>query len=322
MEKTRNITFDIAKGIGIILVVLGHYTPEEAPAWYIGFVDFIYCFHMPLFFIIAGFFFDRSTSDKSYLSLVKSKFKRLIVPYFILSWVVIGIKILFDSVLHVEHPVAIEALYRVFYLPEAGYYLWFVYVLFLIFCIAPFFKPGNRLTVLSFVALGIAFWQSAPEICCIGQLCRHLIFFVFGMWVSRIKSLEKAMYGYAPLWAGATILLFFLYPVDFPQSVLRWVIGGITGSFMIISFSQLIRRASASMTRALSYIGNMSMTIYLFHTLFMGGVKAILTYIISGGDIIEFIVSALFIIGTGIVCPVCLYKWVWAKGKFTSRIFK
>lgn len=56
MEKVRDISFDIAKGIGIILVVIGHYVPDDAPLWYTGLVRFIYYFHMPLFFIIAGYF--------------------------------------------------------------------------------------------------------------------------------------------------------------------------------------------------------------------------------------------------------------------------
>ena len=31
MEKRRDIAFDIAKGIGIVLVVIGHYLPANAP---------------------------------------------------------------------------------------------------------------------------------------------------------------------------------------------------------------------------------------------------------------------------------------------------
>ena len=50
--------------------------------------------------------------------------------------------------------------------------------------------------------------------------------------------------------------------------------------------------------------------------------KSILTHILSGGNIIEFVFVTLFIVGTGIVCPILLYKWVWIKNKFTSRIFK
>lgn len=50
MEKRRDVTFDIAKGIGIILVVIGHYIPAGAPEWYELFIRFFYHFHMPLFF--------------------------------------------------------------------------------------------------------------------------------------------------------------------------------------------------------------------------------------------------------------------------------
>ena len=97
MGKIRDITFDIAKGIGIVLVVIGHYIPDNAPSWYIGFVSFVYHFHMPLFFMIAGFFYERSIKKVGYWRFVRSKFERLMFPYFILSWAIIGIKILVDG---------------------------------------------------------------------------------------------------------------------------------------------------------------------------------------------------------------------------------
>lgn len=46
----RNLTVSIAKGIGIILMVLGH---ADVP--YIW--NFIYMFHMPLFFVLSGYCF-------------------------------------------------------------------------------------------------------------------------------------------------------------------------------------------------------------------------------------------------------------------------
>ncbi len=50
IEK-RNNAIDIAKGFGIILMVIGH---AEMP----GILNrSIYLFHMPLFFIAAGYFF-------------------------------------------------------------------------------------------------------------------------------------------------------------------------------------------------------------------------------------------------------------------------
>ncbi len=324
MGKIRDITFDIAKGIGIVLVVIGHYIPDNAPSWYIGFVSFVYHFHMPLFFMIAGFFYERSIKKVGYWRFVRSKFERLMFPYFILSWTIIGIKILVDGFMQVDHPVSIRALYRVFYLPEAGYFLWFVYVLFLLFCIAPVFKAGNRLVLLSLFSLGLAFWDTAPEYFCIEQFCLNSIFFVLGMWVARKSWIEQAIYRYSILWIVITIGFSIIYEFISDKFWIETlaVLLGITGSFMILGISKSLSRLTVSFVEWLKYIGTMSMTIYLFHTLFMGMVKSILTHILSGGNIIEFVFVTLFIVGTGIVCPILLYKWVWIKNKFTSRIFK
>ena len=52
MEKARIETFDILKGIGILFVIVGHTFMKE-----IG--PFIQSFHMPLFFIVAGYFYKK-----------------------------------------------------------------------------------------------------------------------------------------------------------------------------------------------------------------------------------------------------------------------
>ena len=49
----RRIDFlDASKGIGILLVILGHILTDKNIL-----LKFIYAFHMPLFFIIAGYVF-------------------------------------------------------------------------------------------------------------------------------------------------------------------------------------------------------------------------------------------------------------------------
>ncbi len=48
----RNATLDVAKGIGIILVVMGHGAFAQEPWVFRA----IYAFHMPLFFVLAGVF--------------------------------------------------------------------------------------------------------------------------------------------------------------------------------------------------------------------------------------------------------------------------
>lgn len=52
----RFISFDIAKAICIILVVIGHYVPDYSPQWYVGVHDVIYTFHIPLFMLLVVLF--------------------------------------------------------------------------------------------------------------------------------------------------------------------------------------------------------------------------------------------------------------------------
>ena len=66
----RDQNLDIAKGIGILLVVWGHCS-------LIGF-DEIYSFHMPLFFFLSGCVL---CIRKSYKDIVKKKANQLLIPY-------------------------------------------------------------------------------------------------------------------------------------------------------------------------------------------------------------------------------------------------
>lgn len=73
--KNRNISIDIIKGIGIILMVGGHCG--------MPFTHFIYLFHMAIFFMASGYCFNASNSEtmQDVLSFVKRKFKGLWFPY-------------------------------------------------------------------------------------------------------------------------------------------------------------------------------------------------------------------------------------------------
>ena len=64
---------DIAKGIGIILVIIGHVSGDN----YIK--NFIYAFHMPLFFIISGYLYKPKNN------FIKHKAKTILIPYLIIS---------------------------------------------------------------------------------------------------------------------------------------------------------------------------------------------------------------------------------------------
>lgn len=68
---------DISKGIGVFLLVLGH-----MPTLPYAIQNWIYSFHMPLFFAVSGFTYK---NKGSFRIEVKKSFQSLMIPYFIYS---------------------------------------------------------------------------------------------------------------------------------------------------------------------------------------------------------------------------------------------
>lgn len=71
---SRNVAIDIAKGLLILCVIIGHGTKNQSLS------DFIYRFHMPLFLILSGCFLKKVEDVKTY---AKMRAVRLLVPYLI-----------------------------------------------------------------------------------------------------------------------------------------------------------------------------------------------------------------------------------------------
>lgn len=79
MSKERIRWIDTAKGIGIILVMLGHNYLD----W--KFVFWFYSFHMALFFFLSGYTFQKTENFKAF---IRKKFKGLVVPYVFFALVI------------------------------------------------------------------------------------------------------------------------------------------------------------------------------------------------------------------------------------------
>lgn len=79
MGKNRLRYIDIAKGIAMICVILGHLGSSNINR-------VVFTFHVPLFFFITGFFTNNKRPTKEFL---KVKFRTLIVPYVLTCIVII-----------------------------------------------------------------------------------------------------------------------------------------------------------------------------------------------------------------------------------------
>ncbi|RDU22552.1 acyltransferase family protein [Anaerosacchariphilus polymeriproducens] len=97
MIKIKRLDFlDVAKGIGILVVVYAHVMQQYIPPHNILNV-FIYSFHMPLFFVLSGIVSqikENSGKTKIDSQYIKKKFFQLMIPYFVFSLIYIILNII------------------------------------------------------------------------------------------------------------------------------------------------------------------------------------------------------------------------------------
>lgn len=74
--KQRNVAYDLMKGIALILMMYDHLVRTQD-----GVHQFIYSFHMPLFFILAGIFANDISAIPSFKEYTRKNAKRLLLPY-------------------------------------------------------------------------------------------------------------------------------------------------------------------------------------------------------------------------------------------------
>ena len=127
---------DIAKGIAIILVVIGHAIPDASthngiasPGLKIIY-DMIYSFHMPLFFLISGYFVNTLISKTTMLISIKKKFQRLLFPYIFVGLCYAPCKLLLSR--FANDPFHLSNLWKMLIGINPDGELWFLYSLFVI----------------------------------------------------------------------------------------------------------------------------------------------------------------------------------------------
>ena len=306
MNPYRNI--NIAKGIGIFLVVFGHY---EGAGGYSSEAfnlirDFIYTFHMPLFMFLSGFLFAKTFPlTDNYLSFVKKKASRLLIPYVSITILLFAIKYITGIFVPLKFPIYFDSLlYSIFVTPMGGFatFLWYIYALFVIFLIVPLFKNLKILLLFSF----IIYFIPMPEIFCLNLVANHLIFFSLGIFIYnqifnafKIKRtlLISVVSSLLMVLIFVVSKMFELYRID---SLILAILG-------IISIYSLSLYLYDKKDKYISYMGKYSSEIYFLHTIFMGVVTVALT-ILDINPILKFYVGMILALLFGVVFPIVTAK--------------
>ena len=158
-NKKRYREIDIAKGIAIIFVVLGHCligingkVPSGTPSII---TQVIYSFHLPLFFFLSGFLSHKTLEHNGINGgYIFKRFKRLMIPYFVCGFVFMIMQIAKSKMVG-EH-YSFSSVWKIVIGINPYYNLWFLYVLFILSLIGTMIARKNNILIIVFASLAIS----------------------------------------------------------------------------------------------------------------------------------------------------------------------
>ena len=299
MSKGRLAYIDIARGIGIMLVVLGHtlaeanYHVQNSSVLFLG--RLIYSFHMPLFFFLSGMFFK---PDIRFSDLLKRRFDSLLKPYLFTIFLVYFVSVFYDKNLGLSTAVVriIKALYgNSYYLELYWSQIWFLPALFALnlfaFGFYAIFKhlpvwtmflgllltlAVGILTINWFMPLKLALFGYNLELSGLPFSLDIVLVCGFFFLLGREVCERIPMRVFSPLWvlvgsAAVTIGLNVVFPATLGlnfreyESPLFNTIEALAGIVFVLSLSQWIEKWGRWVSRALQYYGKISLIVLIFH---------------------------------------------------------
>jgi fucose 4-O-acetylase-like acetyltransferase len=287
-QSRRDESLDIAKGIGILLVVLGHcldgliasgFLPASL-AWPALAVFVIYLFHMPLFFVVSGHL--ASGKHRPARTTLAKLVPTIVYPYFLWS-ILEGLALVYLSKYTNSHE-PISALYKILWIPLVPY--WFLYALFL--CHAAYLairklSHGIQLAIASVAFLAPQFFLGPlnnAHLLIVPETVRGFLYFVLGVIsVAQVKQFGR--------WTAimATIL-FVLFTIVYYQSQLSGAItapaalpAGIAGIVATLAWSRMLATREGWLAATLAFWGRYSMSIYVMHIFFTAGTRIALKHL-------------------------------------------
>lgn len=275
MSKKRFDEIDVAKGIGIILVVFGHTITQYASnptGVFSGIYNFVYLFHMPLMFFLSGLLcshiIDAETMGEK-LRHFRGKVKRLMIPYFFIGIVFIPINMLMSEYKRNTFTIDDAATMLIGNNPEGE--LWFLYVLFIFSAFAIFFVNKKNLKYITAAALVIscASPYMTPTLTSISLAFSLYQFlpFMLGIWIGSEyeRILEKANAKNTLILIVMSAIPFVIYLINSKLLSIR-ILAALFMILIVYLFSLLIVRMLGKTTIGiLKTIGIYSMDIYILH---------------------------------------------------------
>ena len=275
-EKKRVMFIDIAKGISIILMIIGHTIGQGTLR------SVIFSFHLPLFIITSGFFYK----EKSIKEDVKELIIKLLIPTIIVVFFVFMINNIYTKGFFYAFIESIKVIIvgwsykaKINYSFEGVNVVWFVYLLIvirLLFRINKKIAKDDNVFLLILIILemyvgyilGIkGYWL--PWSLDVALFC--VFFYYIGYILKQYSLLEKFLSNYKIL-----VLIFIIWILGIKYSWIElavrryphglWsLITAISGSIIILKISKLFEEKLKYSSRILAFCGKNSLYILFGH---------------------------------------------------------
>lgn len=305
----RNTSISILKALGIIFVVAGHAEPPDLIS------NFIYIFHMPLFFMAAGYFFSQRNLDDPWKFCTR-RVKGLYIPFLKFSILFLLLhNLLFDIGLMnetygnwtggVTHPYTVQMFFKRLFLivtSMSGYdefmagAFWFfrglliASLLFLILCST--LRNHSNLSIgrcaavicvlaLAFNAYRFGFGLKISTIPNGGlREIWGVFFFGAGVIMRRVEDrigsrIWLTIPALAILCAGAWFHTCGMNNSGQMRDLITLPLTGVSGWIVTRHLASLIDIVESPMKRLLVYIGNNTLYVFVFHIISYKSISAL-----------------------------------------------
>lgn len=292
------------RGILALLVILGHVLTQlnATTTWdyliFNGIGQVIYSFHMPAFFAVSGFVSIKAIHCDALMmkmDFILNKFKRLMIPYFIMGVLYLPFRIFLSKFARNEFSLSEFPLIFVGHNPDGA--LWFLYILFILALITCIISTKRNIYVITtlafllfvFAATGHAFvpeYKGCSSVlinvfAVLGKVETFLFFYVGGICLRlNYDRIYKILKDYS-----ATIL-FFSIVLFIIGNVLRtglgmnvgYIITTLSGITMVWEIALItVGKEESHTSRWLNRMGDYSMDLYILGEPFKVALRTVLS---------------------------------------------
>ena len=304
-EQKRVEWIDIARGLGILFVIIGHTmtTPIRcASDWTYMMYYIIYFFHMPFMFYLSGRTFGMFREKNLRMTgkqWIQKKWSALMVPYIVYGTLVYLIFTLANSIPKLGGILAgegygkqsvlhwLKGMVTVYGEDLYSFHLWYIYGLFLMSLLSFFvmkYVKAHKILLFGVALFGISFrvlyinvnyWGIA------NLFMKCYFWFVLGTYVDLSEFLKKMVAKIGAVF-GIVYAILFIYikeikKIDIPAPMVQEMIKWLADIGIILGLIWISMHLKGVFKRFFDYTGKNSYGIYLFHQpFFASGAGAVL----------------------------------------------